>query len=35
MDGPYDNRILPVLLSLVMITFLSVVFVGTLVDFAE
>lgn len=34
-DGPYDNRILPVMLSLVMITFLSIVFFGTLVDFAE
>lgn len=34
-DGPYDNRMLPIVLSMVMITFLSVVFFGTLVDYVE
>lgn len=34
-DGPYDSRVLPVLLSVVMITFLTTVFFGTIFDFTN
>ncbi len=32
MDGPYDNRILPVVLSVIMITALSITFVSSLMS---
>ena len=35
MDGPYDNRILPVLLTVVMMVFLTVVWIGSIVSFEE
>ena len=28
MDGPYDNRVLPITISIIMILFLTIVFVG-------
>jgi uncharacterized membrane protein YidH (DUF202 family) len=31
-DGPYDNRLLPVLLAVVIMTALSLTFVGTIVS---
>jgi uncharacterized membrane protein YidH (DUF202 family) len=33
LDGPYDNRVLPVMLTVVMMVFLSVVWVGALVSY--
>lgn len=33
MDGPYDNRVLPVLLTIVMMVFLTVVWIGALVSY--
>ena len=33
LDGPYDSRVLPVVLTGVMILFLSVVWVGALVSY--
>ena len=35
MDGPYDNRVLPVLLSGIMIVALGIVFGGAVVQFAR
>jgi uncharacterized membrane protein YidH (DUF202 family) len=33
MDGPYDNRVLPVVLTIVMMVFLTVVWVGAMVSY--
>ena len=35
MDGPYDNRVLPVVLSAIMIVALSIVFGGAVVQFVQ
>ncbi|KAK9799708.1 hypothetical protein WJX73_001059 [Symbiochloris irregularis] len=35
MDGPYDNRILPITISALMIVFLSIVFVGAVVRYVD
>lgn len=35
MDGPYDNRVLPVLLTIVMMVFLFVVWIGALVSYRD
>eukprot|EP00890_Picochlorum_soloecismus_P000314 jgi/Picsp_1/1283/NSC_04764-R1_vacuolar transport chaperone-like protein len=35
LDGPYDNRLLPVMLTVVMMTFLTVVWVGAVVSYHE
>lgn len=35
MDGPYDSRILPVVLTVIMMTFLTVVWIGSIVSFEE
>ncbi len=35
MDGPYDNRVLPIVLSVVMIVALSITFVSSIVSFEE
>ena len=35
MDGPYDNRLLPVVLTLVLMTFLTIVWVGSIVSYEE
>ena len=35
MDGPYDNRVLPVVLSGIMIVALAIVFGGAVVQFAS
>lgn len=32
LDGPYDNRLLPIVLSVVMITALSITFVSSLMS---
>lgn len=34
LDGPYDSRVLPVVLTVVLMTFLSIVFVGSLASYA-
>lgn len=31
LDGPYDNRVLPVVLTCVLMTFLTVVWIGSIV----
>jgi len=33
LDGPYDSRVLPVVLTVVMMLFLVVVWVGALVSY--
>jgi hypothetical protein len=33
LDGPYDNRVLPVVLTIVLMTFLTVVWVGAVVSY--
>lgn len=35
LDGPYDNRVLPIVLSVVMIVALSITFVGSIVSFEQ
>lgn len=35
LDGPYDNRVLPVVLSVVMIVALSITFVSSIVSFEQ
>jgi len=35
LDGPYDNRVLPVVITMVMMTFLSVVWVGAIVSYRD
>jgi Domain of unknown function (DUF202) len=35
LDGPYDNRVLPIVLSVVMIVALSITFVGSVVSFEQ
>ena len=35
MDGPYDNRVLPVVLSAIMVVALTIVFGGAVVQFAS
>jgi hypothetical protein len=31
LDGPYDNRVLPVVITAVLMTFLSIVWIGSIV----
>ena len=31
LDGPYDNRVLPVIITVVLMTFLTVVWIGSIV----
>lgn len=33
MDGPYDSRVLPVVLTVVMMSFLSAVWIGTIISY--
>lgn len=35
LDGPYDSRVLPVVLTCVMMTFLTVVWIGSIVSYVE
>ncbi|GAB4819712.1 hypothetical protein N2152v2_006758 [Parachlorella kessleri] len=35
LDGPYDNRVLPVILTVVLMTFLSIVFVGSIASYEQ
>eukprot|EP00887_Chlorella_sp_A99_P007157 scaffold2.g7157.t1 len=35
MDGPYDNRVLPVVLTVIMMTFLTVVWIGSIITFEQ
>lgn len=35
LDGPYDNRVLPIVLSVVMIVALSITFVSSIVSFEQ
>ncbi|KAI7840567.1 hypothetical protein COHA_005720 [Chlorella ohadii] len=35
LDGPYDDRVLPVVLTCVMMTFLTVVWIGSIVSYME
>jgi hypothetical protein len=35
LDGPYDSRVLPVILTVVLMTFLSIVFVGSIASYEE
>lgn len=35
LDGPYDNRVLPIVLSVVLIMALSITFVGSIVSFEQ
>lgn len=35
LDGPYDNRVLPVVLTCVLMTFLTVVWVGSIISYME
>lgn len=35
LDGPYDNRTLPIVLTMVLMTFLSVVWIGAIVSYRE
>ena len=35
LDGPYDNRVLPVVLTVVLMTFLTIVWIGSIVRCAS
>lgn len=35
LDGPYDNRVLPVVITCVLMTFLTVVWIGSIVSYVE
>ena len=35
LDGPYDNRLLPVVLTVVLMTFLTTVWIGSIVSYEE
>ena len=35
MDGPYDNRVLPIVLSVIMVVVLAITFGGAVVQFAQ
>ena len=35
MDGPYDNRVLPIVLSAIMVAVLTITFGGAVVQFAQ
>lgn len=35
LDGPYDNRVLPVVLTIVLMAFLSVVWVGSIASYEQ
>lgn len=34
-DGPYDSRVLPVVLTAVLMTFLSIVWIGAVVSYTR
>lgn len=35
LDGPYDNRVLPVVITCVLMTFLTTVWIGSIVSYLE
>jgi hypothetical protein len=35
LDGPYDSRVLPVVLTIVLMTFLTVVWIGAIISYRE
>jgi hypothetical protein len=35
LDGPYDNRVLPVVITIVLMTFLTVVWVGAVISYRD
>jgi hypothetical protein len=35
LDGPYDNRMLPIVLTAVLMTFLAVVWIGSVISYRE
>ena len=35
LDGPYDSRVLPVVLTVIMMTFLTIVWIGSIISFKQ
>jgi predicted permease len=35
LDGPYDSRVLPVVLTIVLMTFLTIVWIGAIISYRE